>query len=216
MAIGKKTKKVVDAEGVAHVNATFNNTLITITDAHGNAVAWGTAGKAGFKGSKKSTPFAATVADATVRPDVHEALDVHRNLGAQRALDPIHLLDLLTELVDVGVGKIPDALLGVHPGRLEDAARQDAPDAVDVGQADLDLLVARKIHAGNTSHSRLTLTLLVLGIALADDARHTRTLHHLAVLADRLDAATNFHGNSRRTRTDGNRCECPFSGRHAG
>jgi small subunit ribosomal protein S11 len=62
MAVGKKTKKVVDAEGVAHVNATFNNTLITITDAHGNAVAWGTAGKAGFKGSKKSTPFAATMA----------------------------------------------------------------------------------------------------------------------------------------------------------
>ena len=62
MAIGKKTKKVVDAEGVAHVNATFNNTLITITDAHGNAISWGTAGKAGFKGSKKSTPFAATVA----------------------------------------------------------------------------------------------------------------------------------------------------------
>jgi len=62
MAVGKKTKRVVDAEGVAHVNATFNNTLITITDAHGNAISWGTAGKAGFKGSKKSTPFAATVA----------------------------------------------------------------------------------------------------------------------------------------------------------
>jgi small subunit ribosomal protein S11 len=62
MAIGKKTKRVVDAEGVAHVNATFNNTLITITDAHGNAISWGSAGKAGFKGSKKSTPFAATVA----------------------------------------------------------------------------------------------------------------------------------------------------------
>ena len=62
MAIGKKAKKVVEAEGVAHVNATFNNTLITITDPHGNAVSWGSAGKAGFKGSKKSTPFAATVA----------------------------------------------------------------------------------------------------------------------------------------------------------
>lgn len=62
MATGKKTKKVVDAEGLAHVNATFNNTTITITDAGGNAVAWGSAGKAGFKGSKKSTPFAATVA----------------------------------------------------------------------------------------------------------------------------------------------------------
>jgi small subunit ribosomal protein S11 len=62
MAVGKKSKRVIEAEGVAHVNATFNNTTITITDAHGNAVSWGSAGKAGFKGSKKSTPFAATVA----------------------------------------------------------------------------------------------------------------------------------------------------------
>jgi small subunit ribosomal protein S11 len=58
----KKTKKVVEAEGVAHVKATLNNTIITITDNAGNAVVWASAGKAGFKGSKKSTPFAATVA----------------------------------------------------------------------------------------------------------------------------------------------------------
>jgi len=57
-----KRKKVVEAEGVAHVKATFNNTAITITDVAGNTIAWATAGKAGFKGSKKSTPFAATVA----------------------------------------------------------------------------------------------------------------------------------------------------------
>ncbi len=62
MAIGKKTKKVVEAEGLAHVNATFNNTTVTITDPRGNTIAWGSSGKAGFKGSKKSTPFAATVA----------------------------------------------------------------------------------------------------------------------------------------------------------
>ena len=62
MATGKKTKKVVDAEGIAHVDATFNNTTVTITDMHGNTVSWGSSGKAGFKGSKKSTPFAATVA----------------------------------------------------------------------------------------------------------------------------------------------------------
>ena len=62
MAQAKKTKKVVDAEGVAHIQATFNNTTITITDARGNTIAWGSSGKAGFKGSKKSTPFAATVA----------------------------------------------------------------------------------------------------------------------------------------------------------
>jgi small subunit ribosomal protein S11 len=62
MATGKKSKRVVEAEGIAHVNATFNNTMITITDVHGNTVSWGSSGKAGFKGSKKSTPFAATVA----------------------------------------------------------------------------------------------------------------------------------------------------------
>jgi small subunit ribosomal protein S11 len=62
MATAKKTKRVIEAEGIAHVNATFNNTIITITDPRGNAVAWGSSGKAQFKGSKKSTPFAATVA----------------------------------------------------------------------------------------------------------------------------------------------------------
>lgn len=48
--------------GVAHVAATFNNTMITITDAQGNAIAWSSAGSQGFKGSRKSTPFAAQVA----------------------------------------------------------------------------------------------------------------------------------------------------------
>ena len=58
----KRSKKVVESEGIAHISATFNNLLITITDLRGNTLAWGSAGKAGFKGSKKSTPFAATVA----------------------------------------------------------------------------------------------------------------------------------------------------------
>jgi small subunit ribosomal protein S11 len=58
----KRSKKVVEAEGIAHITATFNNTLITITDMRGNAITWGSAGKSGFKGSKKSTSFAATVA----------------------------------------------------------------------------------------------------------------------------------------------------------
>ena len=48
--------------GVAHIPSTFNNTIVTITDMEGNTVVWGTPGKSGFKGSKKSTPFAATVA----------------------------------------------------------------------------------------------------------------------------------------------------------
>jgi len=58
----KRSKKVVESEGIAHISASFNNVLITITDMKGNTLAWGSAGKAGFKGSKKSTPFAATVA----------------------------------------------------------------------------------------------------------------------------------------------------------
>jgi small subunit ribosomal protein S11 len=58
----KKSKRVVESEGIAHVSATFNNTTITITDMRGNAVSWSSSGKAGFKGSKKSTPFAATEA----------------------------------------------------------------------------------------------------------------------------------------------------------
>jgi small subunit ribosomal protein S11 len=58
----KRQKKVVESEGIAHIKATFNNTLISIADSSGNVVAWASAGKAGFKGSKKSTPFAATVA----------------------------------------------------------------------------------------------------------------------------------------------------------
>ncbi len=47
------------SSGVAHVNATFNNTMVTITDAQGNAIAWSSAGMMGFKGSRKSTPYAA-------------------------------------------------------------------------------------------------------------------------------------------------------------
>jgi len=57
----KKVKKNVQS-GIAHVHSTFNNTVVTITDVAGNALCWGTAGSSGFKGSRKSTPFAAQVA----------------------------------------------------------------------------------------------------------------------------------------------------------
>jgi small subunit ribosomal protein S11 len=73
----KKVKRVVEAEGIVHVTATFNNTLVTITDSKGNALVWGSAGKSGFKGSKKSTSFAATVAAENC---AREAL----NLGVRR------------------------------------------------------------------------------------------------------------------------------------
>jgi len=57
----KKVKKTV-VDGVAHIHASFNNTIITITDRQGNALTWATSGGSGFRGSRKSTPFAAQVA----------------------------------------------------------------------------------------------------------------------------------------------------------
>ena len=59
---GKKKSKVAPELGVAHVQATFNNTIVTITDRAGNTLSWATAGGSGFRGSRKSTPFAAQVA----------------------------------------------------------------------------------------------------------------------------------------------------------
>jgi small subunit ribosomal protein S11 len=59
---GKKKEKKYIVSGVVHVNSTFNNTLITFTDAQGNVVAWSSAGTMGFKGSRKSTPYAAQMA----------------------------------------------------------------------------------------------------------------------------------------------------------
>lgn len=57
---GKK-KTQVDANGVAHIKATFNNVIVTLTDVYGNTISWSSAGKNGFKGSRKNTPFAAQV-----------------------------------------------------------------------------------------------------------------------------------------------------------
>ncbi len=63
----RKVKKTV-AEGIAHISTTFNNTIVTITDKDGGAVAWASAGTTGFKGSKKSTPYAAgTAAEAAAK-----------------------------------------------------------------------------------------------------------------------------------------------------
>jgi len=56
---GTRKREKVDANGIAHIKATFNNTIVTLTDIYGNVIAWSSAGRAGFKGSRKSTPFAA-------------------------------------------------------------------------------------------------------------------------------------------------------------
>jgi small subunit ribosomal protein S11 len=58
----KRREKKNITSGIAHVNATFNNTMVTIADAQGNTIAWGSAGASGFKGSRKSTPYAAQMA----------------------------------------------------------------------------------------------------------------------------------------------------------
>jgi small subunit ribosomal protein S11 len=68
----KKSKRRVDALGVAHIRATFNNTIIALTDATGGVISWASAGRSGFKGSKKSTPFAAQVAAETAAREAME------------------------------------------------------------------------------------------------------------------------------------------------
>jgi small subunit ribosomal protein S11 len=73
---GKK-KERVESNGVAHIKATFNNTIVTLTDQYGNVISWASAGKIGFKGSRKSTPFAAQLSAETAAKEAME-------LGLQR------------------------------------------------------------------------------------------------------------------------------------
>lgn len=77
---GKKSKtrkkgRSIESTGVAHIKATFNNTIVSITDSNGSVVSWASAGKSGFKGSKKSTPFAAQMAaQAAAREAIDQGL----------------------------------------------------------------------------------------------------------------------------------------------
>jgi small subunit ribosomal protein S11 len=77
----KKIRKKVASDGIAHIRATFNNTLINVSDMQGNVVAWGSPGKSGFKGSRKSTPFAAQIAAEAVGKAAFDAgvrkIEVH-------------------------------------------------------------------------------------------------------------------------------------------
>jgi small subunit ribosomal protein S11 len=75
--VARKPRKRAEAAGIAHIKATFNNTTVTITDTKGEVVAWSSAGKIGYKGSKKSTPFAAQLAAEDV---AKRAMD----MGVQR------------------------------------------------------------------------------------------------------------------------------------
>lgn len=72
--VTKKTKKKVhvDAVGVAHIKASFNNVLVTITDVYGNTISWSSAGKNGFKGSRKNTPFASQVTSEAAAKEAYD------------------------------------------------------------------------------------------------------------------------------------------------
>ena len=106
--IRRRERKNISS-GVAHVNSTFNNTLITISDAQGNAISWSSAGTMGFKGSRKSTPYAAQVAaeDAGKKAMEHgvKTLEVHvrgPGSGRESALRALHAAGFtITSIRDV-------------------------------------------------------------------------------------------------------------------
>jgi len=68
----KRRKQLSDPNGMAFIKATFNNVLVTVTDADGNAISWSSAGKEGFKGSRKNTPYAAQLSAETAATTAHE------------------------------------------------------------------------------------------------------------------------------------------------
>lgn len=104
----KKDRKNITS-GVAHVSSTFNNTLITITDAQGNTVSWSSAGHMGFKGSRKSTPYAAQVAaeDAGKKAQEHgvktlEVLVTGPGSGRESALRALQAVGFgITSIMDI-------------------------------------------------------------------------------------------------------------------
>lgn len=68
----RKKKVVVEANGQAHIKATFNNVMVTLTDQYGNAISWASSGKMGFKGSRKNTPYAAQVASSSAAKEAYD------------------------------------------------------------------------------------------------------------------------------------------------
>lgn len=106
---GKKRSKKSVSEGIAHVHASFNNTIISITDRQGNVLSWATCGNAGFKGSRKSTPFAAQVASDKAGRGAQEygvrSLEVRikgPGPGRESAVRALHALGYeISNIVDV-------------------------------------------------------------------------------------------------------------------
>ncbi len=107
--IRKRREKKNVVAGVAHINSTFNNTMITITDIKGNVISWSSAGMQGFKGSRKSTPYAAQIAaeDAGKKAQEHGIKSLEVNVkgpgsGRESALRALHALGIaITTIRDV-------------------------------------------------------------------------------------------------------------------
>ena len=157
------------AIGQAHIKTSFNNTIVALTDREGNVIAWESAGSAGFKGSRKSTPFAAQVTlDFEVRVDV------------------------VAELRDLFVCEVLDLCVRVEPELRGDLARGRLADPVDVRQPDLEPLLVRKVDSRNACHWALSLPLLVPRVG-ADDHGRAVPLDHAAALTHGLDGRTDFH-----------------------
>jgi len=108
-SIRKRRDKKNITSGIAHINSTFNNTMITITDVQGNAISWSSAGMQGFKGSRKSTPYAAQIAaeDAGRKAQEHGLKTLEINVkgpgsGRESALRALHSIGLnITVIRDV-------------------------------------------------------------------------------------------------------------------
>lgn len=104
--IRKRRDKKNITSGIAHINSTFNNTMITITDIQGNAISWSSAGTQGFKGSRKSTPYAAQIAaeDAGRKAQEHGLKTLEVNVkgpgsGRESALRALHSVGLNVTII---------------------------------------------------------------------------------------------------------------------
>ncbi|MFD1316814.1 MAG: 30S ribosomal protein S11 [Lutimonas sp.] len=107
--VQKKRKVIVDAVGEAHINATFNNIIISLTNKNGDVISWSSAGKQGFRGSKKNTPYAAQTAAEDCAKVAHEAglrkvkvFVKGPGNGRESAIRTIHNSGIeVTEIVDI-------------------------------------------------------------------------------------------------------------------
>lgn len=138
---------------------------------------------------------AAAVTQTAIAADIHQPLDVQRNLSSKVTFNAVFLIDDLAEAVDLIVGQIAHTRVRVDPGPLEQDPAGVGADAIDIRKRSLNPLLARKVDSGNSRHiarssnartERLALTLLMLGIR-ADHPDNSVPPNHLAFVASPLN-----------------------------